>query len=124
MTDVTTTVTQSESEFSAQDAAVCKTVFAILQRAYPDHPWSIAVDHRAGTIIIDLMYYKPRKYHNFAYRLFLSTLLQANNEKRIVQAGGELLERFNIPRDAASPEARMRLALGGEVFDVSNADFK
>lgn len=109
-------------EHAANDMMVANIVHTILQHHYPNHPWCVGVDHKAGTCVIDLLYSKPIKFRYFAYLLHLSTLMSPNNTRAVVRAGGELLERFNIPRDAASPEARMRILTGQNTFDGSNPD--
>ena len=112
----------SESPEAAQDMQVCGVVHHILNTEYPDHPWRVGVCHIAGTIIIDLLYKKPRHLQRYAYQLHLKSLTQDGNVEKIKRAGGELLERFQIPRSAASPEAQMKILTGQITFDGSNPD--
>lgn len=110
------------SEFAEQDMKVCAAVKMILDREYPNHPWCIGVDHRAGIVVIDLTYHKPRHLQKYAYMLHLSSLMAPDNAIKVRRAGGELLERFGIPRDAAQVDTRMRVLTGQYSLDASNPD--
>lgn len=86
------------------DQDVCIAVFEDLAKQYPGYPWCVGCNHEAGTVVIDLMVDKPPHLRNYAYQLYLSTVLGAEGQKKVMRAGGELLERFGLQRGWAHPD--------------------
>lgn len=80
------------------DRDLCVAVLEDLARHYPGHPWLITADVQAGSVVIDLGYEKPAHLKNFGYLLHASTLMGPGGRQRVMQAGGELLERFAVAR--------------------------
>lgn len=72
---------------------LCKEFANVLNRHYPGHPWSVEVmvDQSIATIGIP-----PLLGVNWAYVLHLDKI--DVDYKQVVEAGGEILERFHIPR--------------------------
>lgn len=95
----------SYGPFAAADEAVCRAAIAELSRFYPEHVWYVEVNHEAGVVNIDLPFNKPKHLQLYGYQLHLSTVLGADGAKRLMRAGGELLERFGLPRGAAPADA-------------------
>lgn len=100
---------------SEQD--LCQAVGEDLTRHYPGHPWCVGCDIRTGTVIIDLGYEKPVAIRNMAYMLHIPTLQSAGAQQRVMQAGGELLERFGLPRGPARKGSGERALENGLIAD-------
>lgn len=101
-----------------QEEDLCRAVAEDLVRQYPGHPWMVGADlDTAGTVVIDLGYEKPAHYKNFAYMLHASTLMGPGGQARVMQAGGELLERFGVGRGAAKLDDRFLAAANGLLAD-------
>ena len=81
------------------DQDVCIAVGEDLSRAYPGYFWMVGVEH--GSVQIDLQIEKPIGLERYGYRLNLSTVLGPGGQKRVMRAGGELLERFGLRRGVA-----------------------
>ncbi len=96
--------TAGDGEMQMADIDVCRAVFEDLSQTYPGYGWSVGCNHDAGVIAIDLVVDKPVHLRNYGYQLYLSTVLGANGQKRVRQAGGELLERFGLRRSWAHPD--------------------
>jgi len=82
--------TGSHEEHGASDMRLAQTIGVILQHHYPGHFWAVEVDSHQGIYTITI----PVLLGNWKYMQHLSSLSHENIKK----AGGELLERFKIPR--------------------------
>ncbi len=92
------------TEHDAADIFVCQQVNEILQKHYPGHLWSVGCNHEAGTIHIELPY-QTRVQTRFPFGFLMhisSTRSFAEMEKKVMLFGGELLERYNLARGAAT----------------------
>lgn len=117
---MTITVETTGSSHDLADIALCKWVYERLERDYPGHDWMIGANSESGVVTIDLPYEKPPQYRNYGYLLHIRPLHgTATAKRRVRYAGGELLERFGLPRGPATDETRARV-LQNEL-DVSNA---
>lgn len=101
----------------AADAAVCRQVGEDLTRYYPGHNWMVGCNHDAGTVVIDLPYAKPLNMQNYAYVLYLTTILGADGRAAVMRAGGELLERFGLARRGAKDDTPEAAAEHGLIID-------
>ena|ERR1700749_2250239 len=88
-------------EHAMADQDVCIAVGEDLTRMYPGYLWMVGCNHEAGVVMIDLQVDKPPHLRNYAYQLNISTVLGPGGQKRVLQAGGELLERFGLRRTFA-----------------------
>lgn len=104
------------------DQRVCVLVGEFLTREYPGIEWMVGADHEAGTIQIDIMCAKPLGMERFGYLLHLSSIMGPDGQRKVRNAGGELLERFGIRRDRPSAEWRTQAAEHG--LDVGGAIVK
>jgi hypothetical protein len=86
------------------DQDACIAIGEDLARAFPGYPWMVGVDH--GSVCIDLALDKPLGMERYGYRLNLSTVFGPGGQKRVMQAGGELLERFGLRRTFAHDDTR------------------
>lgn len=88
-------------EHAMEDQDVCVAVGEDLTRAYPGYLWMVGCNHASGRVMIDLQVPKPPHLRNYGYELNIATVLGAGGQKRVHEAGGELLERFGLRRGAA-----------------------
>jgi hypothetical protein len=86
------------------DQDLCQAIGEDLTRAYPGYLWCVGCDHGAGTVCIDLGVPKPIGLENWAYLLFIETVIGPGGQKRVMRAGGELLERYGLRRTFAHTE--------------------
>lgn len=79
----------------AADLAMTLRISETLERHYPAHPWMVTVSHAQGIAQIKLPLVMKR---NQAYILHLDKLAVDPGLRKVVRAGGEILERYNMPR--------------------------
>lgn len=96
---------QATGEHAMAEQDLCRAVGEDLTKHYPGHPWCVGADLRGGYVVIDLGYDKPPHLRNMAYLLHPQTLMNAGGQQRVMQAGGEMLERFGLPRDGIRSDA-------------------
>lgn len=87
----------------------------VLDHHYPSHRWSVEVSHEQGIVNIRLLYYDPLTFSNrtWAFVLKLADLATDPSMRDVVRAGGELLERWGLPRGKAQENVGLRAALNG-----------
>jgi hypothetical protein len=102
----TVTSIDISSEHDLADIEACHRVGEILSIQYPGHPWQVGVKHDAGTIHIELPYLtRLRTRFPYGFLLHLSSLRNHDTaRKKVIWAGGELLERYGLPRGAATAD--------------------
>lgn len=109
----------SDGDTAPRDLIACEKAMRVLQQHYPDHPWLIGADQFAGMIHCRLLYNGQGVSNNgYGFMLRLSTIESADGERRLMQAGGECLERFNLAREHATAESALRAAEHG--LDLTN----
>ena len=108
---------QGEGENAMADCDLCQAIGEDLMQTYPGYPWAVGV--QAGSVCIDLAVDKPHGLERYAYRLNVSTVLGPGGQKRVREAGGELLERFGLRRGVAHPDFEWIAAEHG--LDISGA---
>jgi hypothetical protein len=88
------------------DMDLGKKIMDVLEKHYPLHAWFVDCNHEAGTATIQLMYQGRNEklmiwkwgYMLHAHRLDEDDMLTL--EKKVMRAGGEVLERYNMRRGA------------------------
>lgn len=95
------------------DQDVCIAVGEDLEKHYPGLPWMVGCNHEAGTIAIDLGVEKPIGMERYGMLLHLDTVLGSGGQKFVMRAGGELLERFGLRRDAVQKDVHERARENG-----------
>jgi hypothetical protein len=81
----------SDDPHAEWNLTVAKAMTRVLLSAYPGHFWEVGVDRGQGIAWITI----PLLLGNWKYIFKLSKDILPQD---IVRAGGEILERFNIPR--------------------------
>lgn len=91
---------EAYGDTASMDMALAAKIMATLEKHYPGHWWDVAVNSEAGTAAIALMYPSDRigRYSHMGVLLHLSTLNSESGFKKVMLAGGELLERRKLPR--------------------------
>lgn len=84
---------------AAADLALTARVAAVLETHYSGHPWRVMVDHKQGVVLISLPLVMPKNRH---YVLHIEALKTDPALRAVMRAGGELLERYNVPRSGFS----------------------
>lgn len=100
------------------DQDLCRAIGEDLAKHYPGHPWNVGVDLDSGSISIELCYPHPGIQNvTFGYRLHPQTMMAPGGQKRVMQAGGELLERYQLARGPATDESHARATENGLIYD-------
>jgi len=81
------------------DLALTNAIAEKLEAHYPAHPWMVTVTHAQGIAMIKLPLVMMR---NEAFVLHIARLACDPGLRAVVRAGGEILERYNMPRHGFS----------------------
>jgi hypothetical protein len=82
-------------QVNAFELMLSKDAAEALHTAYPGHLWGVAASERDGMLDVRNLYLSG----NWGFRLKIPTMYSASEfKKRVVRAGGELLERFRVSR--------------------------
>lgn len=88
-----------ESGVPLADLALAAAVYHKLEEHYPGHRWRVNADHATGLVQVQLLYLDLlRKNGKWGYVLRIEKLNGDPTLRAAVKAGGELLERFGLPR--------------------------
>lgn len=91
-----------------KDLHLGKKVMDVLEKYYAGHDWFINTCHEAGTVTIQLMYQGhdlERRIWKYGMVIHIPKLVQLAGDHfdhKIKMTGGELLERYNMARNAVS----------------------
>lgn len=88
-----------------KDLAEGKKILDVLEKYYPGHDWFVNCCHQAGTATVQLMYEgrdKSTRIWKYGFVLHLNKLDGGNIDKKVCNAGGEVLERYNMARGAVN----------------------
>ena len=97
------TESMGHGKYYIQDLDMGKKIMNILEKYYAGHSWLVDCNHEAGHGSIQLMYEgkdKEVRVWKYGYLFHLNKLDLSNIEKRVMMAGGEILERYNMARRA------------------------
>lgn len=90
---------ESSGPNARQDLEACWAVNGVLNKHYPGHPWMVGADHDAGVVVVKLAYYdKLMRWARHGFVIHFGSLLTDPNMDVAMRAGGELLERYGLPR--------------------------
>ncbi len=105
------------------DATLMAAMFAKLTEHYPGHPWWVTADHEHGYATIRLPYYDKLRVNKdaaWAYILHIHNLNSDPTLRRVVKAGGEMLERYGLPRERQSVDYETRLRAVEHGLDLTS----
>lgn len=101
---------------NANTSTLCTNIMDVLHKHYPGHRWMVGIDDVGG--IVNICHPELSGVHGMTLHI---TKIDSNF-KKVVRAGGELLERFRIARGCYNADAMAELKrnnLRGEAtFDV------
>lgn len=83
-----------------RDAILAGQVAEMLTKHYPGHPWAVTADHKGGVIVIKNLGFS----FTYGYVLKIADDDGPRLHVEIMRAGGEILERFRVPRARAQEE--------------------
>lgn len=84
-----------KDHFVRADMALTKRIAGVIEQHYAGHPWHIQVSHEQGIAKIQI----PHLMGAVNWYVIPLTLLKSDPTLRlVVRAGGEILERYRIPR--------------------------
>lgn len=81
--------------YQTADLVLTGRVADVIQRHYPGHGWMIQVSHEQGVVMISI----PLFMGYNKYTIYISTINSDPGLRSVVRAGGEILERYGIPRN-------------------------
>lgn len=92
----------AEPILRANDEVVAKEVAELLLRHYPGYLWAVSIDSRTTVGMLDIRNLSLSGKWGFRFPLkeYFDGL---STTKKIARAGGELLERYRMPRRKFSP---------------------
>lgn len=81
------------------DLALAAAVYHKLDAHYPGHQWRVNADHETGIVTVQLLYLDTLRHNaKWGYVIHIDRLSGDPTLRAAVKAGGELLERFGLPR--------------------------
>ncbi len=87
----------AEPILRANDEVIAKEVADLLMRHYPGFLWAVSIDSRDHVGVLDIR--NLSLHGQWGFRLTLKQYFDGlDTRKKIVRAGGELLERYRMPR--------------------------
>ena len=87
------------------DLALGKRIMDVLEKCYANHNWLVDVNHEAGHGSVQLMYEgsdRQMRIWKYGFLFHIKNIVNDDLEKRVMRMGGEVLERYNMARRAAS----------------------
>ena len=105
-------IVQAETEHM-QDMGLAKDIGEMLHAAYPGHLWAITV--QGGVAVIKDLYISSQWGMVIHYDNLVADA--GVRKKKVIAAGGELLERANIARGARKDGERVRHVDGIEKYN-------
>lgn len=91
--------------YDVADIELAKKIYDILDKYYSGHPWAVWADHRGTNGTADILLLYPNRngqIYKFGYKLHIARLDTPYIKKKVMVAGGELLERYGLPRARAN----------------------
>ncbi len=79
------------------DQAMCQRIGLYLGTTYGGYPWAVKVDGRQGIAAISMPLLMQKNLHYVVKLADLTT--EVGFRVAIMKAGGEILERLNLPRE-------------------------
>ena len=86
-------VKNEHGEFDAANDELCRIVHAVLKANFPGHPWAVEAACENGIVKICL-----QGFMQWQHVIHITSMKGDPKLRPVVKAGGELLERLNMPR--------------------------
>jgi hypothetical protein len=83
------------------DEALCLVIGHDLTETYPGYAWDVGCNHEAGVITIRLAVPVTGGMCQPGFLMHISTVVGPGGQKKVLAAGGEILERWNLRTDHA-----------------------
>jgi len=81
------------------DVTLTYRIAGVLERHYPGHPWLVEANTKQGIATISI----PLFMGQHKYILHVAAMATDPTLRSVARAGGEILERYRIPRQRFSP---------------------
>lgn len=97
-------VPDDEGSIDRAEQALCLMVGESLTQAYPGYVWNVGCTRQSGALTIKLavpLSLRPGGFGEPGYLLYISTVIGPGGHKRVLAAGGEILERWALIRGSA-----------------------
>lgn len=91
-----------------EDQDVCIAIGETLTAAYPGYMWNVGCQHDGGVAYIMLVIPTVANNQSLGNLIYLSTALGPGGQKAVLRAGGEILERWGLPRSRAPSDMVQR----------------
>lgn len=86
-----------DGEIDAANEALAREIGRKLGQVYPGHPWGVMAEIEHGIVKVAI-----QGFTQWPYVIHVATLKADPTMRSVVRAGGELLERFKMPRKGFS----------------------
>jgi hypothetical protein len=93
-----------EGATRAADEALCIIVGRDLTETFPGYAWDVGVNHEAGVLSIRLSIPVFGGMAQPGFLMHIATAVGPGGQKKVRDAGGEVLERYRLRRDRAAPD--------------------
>lgn len=94
-------ISPDDNEICANDMLLAKDMADTLNAHYPGHLWGVGVDGSKG--VAHIRNFGLSAQHGYTLRL-VDNFSASDYKQRVLMAGGEILERYNMRRGALTPE--------------------
>ena len=114
--------TEANTAKDVADIELCKKIYEELEKHYPGHQWCVGANSESGVFDIRLLYLDGNRSRGLGDYGWLGHLRNLDSEsamKKVRNAGGELLERYRLPRQGYREGDKFKAVENG--MDISNA---
>ena len=77
-----------------QENEIAKNVAELLQQTYPGYQWAVNADLHGGVVHI----YNLNLSGRWGFLMKVKDVVEDGGKRKVMQAGGELLERYRVSR--------------------------
>lgn len=95
---------QDDDEISRAEAALCIAIGEDLMRRYPGYVWDVGFTHASGVVTVKLtvpLSVRPGGQGEPGFLIHAATCVGPGGQSKVHAAGGEILERWRLPREKA-----------------------
>lgn len=119
---MTDAIVSGSGDTQMADQDLCIAVGEDLTATFPGYVWAVGCDHQAGVLnirlILDADALTSRRFGEYGYLLHISSVLGPGGQKKVRNAGGEVLERYGLPRTRAPQDVSARAVEHGLDLDA------